>query len=113
MFNAIGVQDFAVIEATTAATDALQQSMAANTHITASAGAALLPAGMEAASALATGTQKTYTADFAAKMFDAVSQLAERNVITRAHSATTLANDAVHAANVAAANVESFAFGGL
>lgn len=109
MFNAIGVQDFAVIEATTAATDALQQTMAANTQMTASAGATLLPAGMEAASALATGTQKAYTTDFAAKMFDAVGQLAQRNVITRAHTAATIVNDVVAASNVAATDLESFA----
>lgn len=111
MFNAVGIQDFALIEATVAATDALQSSMAGNTQVTATAGASVLPAGMEAASALATGKQKAYTADFASKMVDAVGQLAQRNVINRAHSATTLTNDLVGRASVAAADVESFAYG--
>lgn len=109
MFNAVGIQDFAMIEATVAATDALQATMSGNTQLTASAGASVLPAGMESASALATGKQASYTADFATKMFDAVTQLSQRNVINRAHSATTLVNDAVHSANLAATDLESFA----
>lgn len=97
---AIGIRDYGTVAGTIAATSALQAQMAATTAVTEQIGNAILPPGMEGASALSTVQQHASNADFGTKLRVGIEELMKRNGVMGLHSEAVAADDLAGALGV-------------
>ncbi|MGP9760832.1 hypothetical protein [Corynebacterium sp. AOP12-C2-36] len=104
MAGIVGIQSYAAVAGTTAATSAIQATMGGVTMATTAVANAILPPGSEGASMLATLSNKTNTNDFNAKFGVGLVEMQKRNAVVATHSAENAAADMAGVASLGAVN---------
>lgn len=99
----VGIASYGALAGSTAATNALQAQVSATNAATTAVGSAVLPPGLDSASAFATGNQIASTQQFGAMIQLGVVELQKRNAVLTANAAENSLNDAASAAATAVA----------
>lgn len=100
----VGIASYGALQGATAATTALQVQVAATNAATSVAGNAIVPAGVDSASAFATGNQISSNMQFTARVQECLGQMQAQNAVLTKHSAESAGIDAVHAATLGTVN---------